>query len=625
MPEFESKTRASRDASPKTDGSPAWDIPIGLWGQFRRHSSRYGMGLVFLGVYQASQYGFNVGLAEAINSGTSGAYRAAIHLGFILMGVSVGAFVVRVLSRVYIFNGGRIAEYELRRSLLLHLHRLGPSFYRRMRTGDIMSRVTNDLGQVRALLGFGVLNLVNTVFGFISALAFMLQISWKLTAASLSTLPILFAVMSYFSKQLYDRQRENQEGIGKLSDRVQASIAGVRVVRSFSLEKNEMASFEIANQDYLEKSLALARLRGALWPIVASIAAFGVVIVFWYGGHLMLAGEIDQGGFLSFYRALAQLSWPLISIGFLVGVLQRGRASYARLSEIFETTPDVTDGTATLPPDYPPSLHVVGLSYAYGETKVLDDVSFSLPASTSLAVVGKTGSGKSTLAALLARLLPTPDGAVFLNGVDICALEVRELRSAIGFAQQDAFLFSTTVGRNVGYVLDDPDGEAGHHIIERAATEAQVAEEVQQLPDGYDTIVGERGVQLSGGQKQRVALARALVSEPPILVLDDPMSAVDARTEQAILSALERERSRRSVILITHRVSAAAECDQILVLDEGRVAECGTHDELLARGGLYAGFAEEQRLEQELSALGAEPALPKPVAQASVEKSGARP
>ena len=589
---------------PERDSSPAAEIPTTLWAHFKRQAPRYVVGLVLLAGYQYSQYWFDTRLKNAIDLALAGKTNMAASIGAWLVTVAVGAFGIRVLSRVAVFNGGRIAEYELRRALLHHLQKLGPSFYRRMPTGEIMSRATNDLQQVRLLLGFGILNVINTLFALVSALSVTLSMSVKLTLASLATLPILMMVTRRFSRLIYTRTRANQDAIGKMSDAVQSSIAGVRVVRSFSLEKSELERFEVQNQQYLEKSLALARLRGSMGPIMQAITAIGILVVFWYGGYLMLQKELTPGAFLAFYRALARLTWPLIALGFLVGLVQRGRASYSRLEEIYTAEPDITDGSLPEPEVVQGRLEVRGLSFSYGDSQVLRDVSFEVPAGGSLAVVGRTGSGKSTLAVLLPRLQPTPEGAVFLDGKDICDLPLTTVRGAIGYAQQTAFLFSTTVGRNVGYALDEPDSGPSLLTIREAASEAHILDEVLALPDGLDTVVGERGVQLSGGQKQRVALARAFVSDPRILVLDDPLSAVDARTEKAILEAIDRQKQQRGVVLITHRVAAAARCDQIIVLDEGRVVERGTHDELCGAGGLYENFAEEQRIERELEKLG---------------------
>jgi len=585
---------------------PPSEIPVTLWAQFRRQLPRYGVGLLLLAGYQAAQYWFDTRLMQAVNLAVGGEHSAATLLGLALVGVAVGSFVIRVLSRVAVFNGGRIAEYELRRALLDRLQKLGPSFYRRMSTGEIMSRVTNDLTQVRLLLGFGVLNVINTLFALASALAVTLSLSWKLTLASLSTLPILLLVTRHFSRLIFTRQKDYQDALGSMSEMVQSSIAGMRVVKSFSLEGSELRRFEEQNQHYYDKALALARLRGSMGPIMSAISTVGVLVVFWYGGHLMLKNELSAGGFLAFYRALARLTWPLIALGFLVGMVQRGRASYARLKEVYEAKPDIVDGPLPAPAELSGRLEVRHLCFAYGEKTVLDDVSFELPAGRSLAIVGRTGSGKSTLAVLLPRLQPAPRSAIFLDGRDVCDLPLGSVRSTVGYAQQSAFLFSTTIGRNIAFALDEPDAEASLLTVREAAREAHILDEVLGLPDGFDTVVGERGVQLSGGQKQRVALARAFVSQPKILVLDDPLSAVDARTEKAILEAIDRQKQERGLILITHRVAAAARCDQILVLDEGRIVERGTHDELAAAGGLYSVFAEEQRIERELARLGAE-------------------
>jgi len=586
-------------------------LPTTLGGQLRRQAPSYAAGLVLLAAYQYAQYWFDTRLSLAIDAATHDNATLASRLGAALIGVAVVSLGVRVLSRMAIFNAGRSAEYELRRALLHQLQRLGPAFYRRMPIGDIMSRATNDLAQVRMLLGFGLLNAMNTVFGLASALAVTLSISGKLTLAALTTLPPLILVMFVFARMMFTQQRANQEAIGAMSAAVQSSIAGVRVVRSFALEEEEARRFAVSNADYLTKSLALARVRGLMFPVMQAITALGSVIVLWYGGRLMLADELTPGDFLAFFRALMRLTWPLIALGMLSSLIQRGRAAFIRLEEVFSAQPDITDGSLPAPKEVRGKLSVRGLSFGYyAGSQVLRDVSFEVEPGSLVAVVGRTGAGKSTLAALLPRLQPTPRGTVFLDDQDVCDLPLSVVRQAIGYAQQSAFLFSTTVGRNIAFCLDERDSDDAVHAIEHAAKSAQIADEIAFLPDGYDTIVGERGVQLSGGQKQRVALARALLSDPRLLVLDDPLSAVDARTERAILDVIERERERRSVLLITHRVAAAARCDTILVLEQGRIVERGTHEELLLRGGVYAQFAEEQRVENELEALGSEPVTP---------------
>jgi ATP-binding cassette subfamily B protein len=587
--------------------NPADAYPITLWGQFRKNLKLYLLGAVLLALQQTLMAKRDFLVKAAVDAVDALRGPDAAHAAALMLGVSVSAAVVRVLSRVSVFTAGRNVEYELRAALLSRLHKLGPSFFRKMPTGEIMSRATNDLAQVRLLLGFGILNVIASAFALASALYVMVRLSGKLTLAALATFPVLMLVTRSFSTRMFVRNRENQEAIGKMSDRVLASLAGVRVVRSFSLEKTEIAAFEEANKGYLEKSLGLARVRGTMGPLMGAIGSVGVLVVFWYGGTLVLRGEMTKGDFVSFWLALLRLTWPMLAIGFVAAILQRGRAGYERLKTIFDGVPDVVSGPLPAPATIEGALEVRGLEFSHGARKVVEDVSFTVPAGTSLAIVGRTGSGKSTIATLLPRLMPTPRGSVFLDGADICDLPLETVRAAIGYAQQDAFLFSTTVARNVGYALEDADSPEGMDRVRAAAAEAQVLAEVQSLPDGFDTVVGERGVQLSGGQRQRVALARALLREPPVLVLDDPLSAVDAKTEAAILAAIERQAAGRTVILITHRIAAARRCDQVVVLDAGRVAERGTHDALILQGGLYARFAEEQRIEEDLAALGDAP------------------
>lgn len=528
-----------------------------------------------------------------------------------MLALAVGAFATRVASRWFLFNAGRDVEYELHASILDKLHQLGTNFYRRMSAGEIMSRATSDLQQVRLLYGFGVLNIVNVVFALASALQVMASVSVRLTLACLVTMPVLALVSRSLSRGLYTRMRKNQEALGRLTGIVQSNLAGVRVIRSFGIEDRQRERFDEANRAYLEANLSLARLRGSLGPLMGAISALGILIFFWYGGALLLRGPEDggltPGAFFAFWLALGRMTWPILALGFSLSVLQRGRAGFARVKEILDAEPEVVGGKRPAPPAIEGALSVRGLGFAYGAHKVLDDVSFDLPAGGSLAIVGRTGAGKSTLARLLARLLATPQGTVFIDDLDICDLPLGTVRSAIGYAQQDAFLFSTTVSRNIGLALADPEAPDAHRIVRRGAEEAQVLEEVLSLPEQFDTVVGERGVQLSGGQKQRIALARALVWTPKILILDDPLSAVDARTEAAILDAIERQARRSTLVLITHRVAAAARCDSILVLDEGRVVERGTHEELLRAGGIYAAFAEEQQRQTELEALAEAP------------------
>jgi len=600
---------------------PQKRYPATLRSQFRRHAPQFALGTGMLAAFQLAMNRIDWQAKSAVDDvfGTnpSSAWRPAATM----LVLGVGAFVARVASRWYMFNAGRDAEYELRSELLSKLHKLGAAFYRRMPAGEIMSRSTSDLQQVRLLLGFGVLNLVNVCFAFASALQIMLGVSVKLTLACIVNLPLATLLSRSVSRRLYHRMRDNQAALGRMSDVLQGNLAGVRVVRSFALEERERDRFEQTNAEYLHASLALARLRGSFAPTIGAVAALGTLVFFWYGSSLLLRGAerggLSQGAFFAFWSAFARMAWPMIAVGFALSVVQRGRASFARLRDIFDAVPEVVDGPRRAPKHVGGSLCVEHLTFAYGDRKVLDDVTFRVAPGESLAIVGRTGAGKSTLSMLLARLLPTPPGTVRIDGVDVCDLPLAAVRSAIGYAQQDAFLFSTTVARNIAFALDHPDTPDAEAKIREAAREAQVLEETLSLPDGFDTVVGERGVQLSGGQKQRVALARAMISgagpgasEPKILILDDPLSAVDAKTESAILEAIDRQAARRTVLLVTHRIVAASRCDRIIVLDEGRVVERGTHDELLRAGGIYAAFAEEQKMALELEEIDLPPIKP---------------
>jgi len=545
-------------------------------------------------------------LKSAVDAFSSDDLSSVQALALGLVGLAAAMLLTRTLSRVLIFNVGRDIEFELRREILAQLHRLGATFFGKSSAGDIMSRATNDLGQVRLLLGFGALNLVNAVVAYVSALALMVTISPKLTLISLLPYPLFLFATRLFVRRLYNVSQEQQKVLGKLAERAQEYLSGVRVVRAYAADAFEAQRFDVVNREAVSRTMAVVGLRALMTPVLMGISAAGTLLVLYRGGLMINAGELSKGELLAFYAYLTQLVWPTMAAGYLLSIMQRGRAAYNRVREILDAAPEIAEvdqPRALLQAGERGSISVRDLSFSYGERKVLDRVSFELPVGGTLAVVGRTGSGKTTLAGLLARLLPTPRDSVRLDGIDITDLRLSDLRKAVGYAPQESFLFSTTVARNIGFPLDQPDSPEASERIRQAAADAAILSELEQLPDGFDTVVGERGVQLSGGQKQRVALARALLSEPTVLVLDDPLSAVDTKTERAILDALERAAEGRSMILITSRTGAAARCDQILVLDEGRVIERGSHKQLVRRGGAYADLVARQSLERELAAL----------------------
>jgi ATP-binding cassette, subfamily B, multidrug efflux pump len=582
----------------------------GLWSYLREHLPVLFVGTLFLLATNAMEKAIPWLLKLAVDAFSSDDLGKVQESALWVAGFAVLVMGTRTLSRVFIFNVGRDIEFTLRSELLAQLHRLGATFFGKSSAGDIMSRATNDLGQVRLLLGFGSMNLVNAIVAYASALALMLAISPRLTLIALVPYPFFLFAMRLFVRRLYTVSQEQQKVLGKLSERAQEYLSGVRVVRAYTADAFEARRFDDANRDAVQRTMAVVSLRALMTPVLMGISSLGTVLVLYRGGLMINEGAISKGDLLAFYAYFTQLIWPTMAAGYILGIVQRGRAAYARVREVLDAEPDVREVAEPVPVERGAggrlglgALTVSHLSFSYGERKVLDDVSFELPEGGSLAIVGRTGSGKTTLAGLLARLLPTPAGTVTLDGHDITELRLDELRKAVGYAQQEPFLFSTTVARNIGFAIENPDGPEGMAAVRAAGREAAILDELEQLPDGLDTVVGERGVQLSGGQKQRVALARALLNGPSVLVLDDPLSAVDAKTERAILDALDRASEGRTLILITSRTAAAARCDQILVLDAGKVVERGPHRELVGKRGFYAELWQRQNLEQELATL----------------------
>ncbi len=529
-----------------------------------------------------------------------------------LVAIVTAKGVFQFLTRWIMIGISRDIEFDLRNDLFRHLERLSYSYYQRMRTGDIMARATNDLNAVRNLLGPGIMYTANTLVLSAFALAIMISISPRLTLYTYAPLPFLSIVVQYFGRRIHERFERIQASFSDISARAQENFSGARIVRAFAQEEAEIASFETANQEYIRRSLRLIRLMGMLWPTLEFVLGLAVVLVLWLGGREVLHGHINIGSFVAFNTYMVQLTWPIIALGWVINIFQRGTASLLRIQEIFEHKPEVADVPAAVGMRSPSSADGDGdlskllpirgelefrkLSFSYNGTKVLKDVNLKIPAGSSLAIVGPTGSGKSTLVSLVPRVYDAPEGTLLLDGRPIREYPLAWLRRNIGFVPQETFLFSDTVRENIAFGVE----AASDQEIAQAAEGANIALDINAFPEKYNTTVGERGITLSGGQKQRTAIARALVREPRIMVLDDALSSVDTYTEEKILNHLRDVMRGRTTIFISHRVSTVRAADRIAVLFDGRIVELGTHEELLALNGYYTDLYNKQLLEEEL-------------------------
>jgi len=520
------------------------------------------------------------------------AYYAAL-----LVGIACVKGIFRFLTRWVVIGISRDIEFDLRNDLFRHLESLSWSYYQRTRTGDIMARATNDLNAVRMLLGPAIMYSANTLIYTIGALYFMLRISPSLTAWAFLPLPVVSIVVQYFGSRIHERFERIQAMFSEISARAQENFSGARVVRAFVQEQAEIEAFESANREYIRRSLKLVRLMGMLWPTLETLLGLSVVLVLWLGGRQVLLGKIDIGKFVAFNTYLVQLTWPMISIGWVLNLFQRGSASMGRINEIFSEQPEIQDRVQTVAPaEIRGEIEFRNLSFAYNGVPVLNGISLQVPAGSSLAVVGATGSGKSTLVSLIPRIYDAPGGTVLIDGRPITDYPLETLRRAIGFVPQETFLFSDTVRENIALGTES----AADQQVSRAAEAASIAGDIADFPEKYQTMVGERGITLSGGQKQRTAIARALIRDPRILVLDDALSSVDTYTEEKILNHLRELMQGRTTIFISHRVSTVRNADRIAVLHGGRIVELGTHDELIARNGYYTDLHNKQLLEEEL-------------------------
>ncbi len=541
-------------------------------------------------------------LERAINELKTGTTRDHILLlSALLVTIYIGRGIFLYGQRWILIGISRDIEFDLRNDLFRKLESQDTGFYQSYRTGDLMARMTNDLNAVRMLLGPGLMYSANTVFLSVFALVFMLRISPWLTLVALAPTPLASILIQYLGSRIHERFERIQASFSEISAQAQENYSGVRLIRAFAREESQIGLFELLNRRYIGRALRLVQLMGMLWPTLEFILGVSMIITLLAGGHLVLAGRINVGQFVAFNTYMIMLIWPIIAIGWVVNIFERGTASVKRIDELLKSEPAIDDRAADplIPPDFAlqGEIEFRNLSFGYGEIPVLHDISLRIPAGSSLAIVGPTGSGKSTLANLIPRLYEAPAGSLRIDGRPVREYPVAVLRRNIGMVPQETFLFSETIRENVAFGTPHA---AARELLE-AAEAAHIRQEFDEFPHGFETMVGERGVTLSGGQKQRSAIARALLRRPAILILDDALASVDTYTEERILGGLRNYTATATTILISHRVSTLRNADQIAVLDRGRIVELGRHDELLALDGYYASLYRKQQLEEELT------------------------
>ncbi len=533
----------------------------------------------------------------------SAAFESGLAIRFALLMVALTAAkgLFQYGMRVILIGISRDIEYDLRNDLFAHLVRLSSEFFGRFRTGDIMARATNDLNAVRMMLGPGVMYTADTGLTAVLAIAIMSTVDWRLTLFALAPAPVVSVMVVFFGRYVHARFRKIQGIFSDISSRVHENLSGVRVVRAYVQEDAELRAFDELNKNYVGNALQLAKVQGLFMPALQSLTGISFLIVLWYGGHRLLAGEITLGVFLMFNVYLGTLIWPMVAMGWVVNLMQRGAASLARVKELLDEPPGIADPPrpVSIPTPVQGAIRFEQVSLRFGDRSAVRDLNLDIDAGATVAIVGHTGSGKSSIVNLIPRLYDPTGGRVLLDGIDIRRLPLAQLRRLVGIVPQETFLFSATLAENIAF----GSPSASRKEIENAAERAGLAADIEGFPAGYDTVVGERGITLSGGQKQRTAIARALLVNPRILVLDDALASVDTITEERILSALSGVMRDRTTILISHRVSTVRHAGRIFVIENGTLAEAGTHQSLLASDRWYADLYRRQLIEEELESI----------------------
>jgi ATP-binding cassette, subfamily B, multidrug efflux pump len=571
-----------------------------------RYRRAFGIGFICVLLTTAFQLASPWVLKYAIDDLNLGVTREKLlFYAGLLLGISLVRGVFLFLMRRIMIGASRDIEYDMRGDFFARLEQLPLGYYQAHRTGDLMSRATNDLNAVRMMIGPAIMYSTQTVLVFIVAIGLMATIDAKLTLIALIPLPFVSLSVKYFGSAIHKRFERIQAQLSDVSAVVQEALSGVRVVRAYRQEAHEEDRFRRSNLEYLERNRVLIRLQGAFYPSMTFFLGLGSLMVLWLGSRAVIRGDISLGEFVAFNGYLVMLAWPMIAFGWVTNILQRGFASWGRMQEIMREEPAINDTGVTqagmmAPLDGPIEFQSLTFAYPGADRLVLRDISLRIEPGQTAAFIGSTGSGKSTLLNLLPRLHEPPAGTVFISGVDVREIPLARLRGAIGFVPQEPFLFSDTIAENVAFSAAERGAPLDR--VRAAAAVARLDKDVEEFPRGYETMVGERGITLSGGQKQRTALGRALCADPPILILDDALSAVDTYTEEEILSRLRAVMRERTSIIVAHRVSTVREADQIFVLQDGRIAERGTHDELVRHNGPYAALHRKQLLEEELQA-----------------------